>query len=168
MAVAGQTLTFRDSSGRLARMRYNVNAATAALQFTASAAIKTAILPLTNCAFQSSRGPVTDPPTEVVYGTNADFPSAEDKAVFTFQTAAGAIHRFQVPAPKAAIFQADGQTVDPTNTDVVAFVAAIIANATNTNGAAIAFGGFGVRARRKLQRKQTIFWLNPAETGPDE
>jgi hypothetical protein len=168
MAVAKQNFTWRDSKGNTARMSFFVNAATAALQAVAANNIFVTIGPLTNAAFQSSSGPETAVPTEVVYGASSVYETVEDKAVFTFQTAAGGIHRFQVPAPLEAIFLADGETVDPANTAVVAFVAAVIANATNRNGNAIAFGANGVRKRVKLRRRLNIFLKNPALTGPDE
>jgi hypothetical protein len=51
---------------------------------------------------------------------------------------------------------------------VVAFVSAVIANATDRNGNAIAFGAFGVRQRRKLQRKLSIFTKDPTLSEPAE
>jgi hypothetical protein len=126
------------------------------------------MVPLSNAVLQSYIGPATQPAQEVVYGTNAVYPAVEDKAIFTFQTATGGIHRLQIPAPKSTIFLADGETVDPANTDVVAFVSAVIANAVTRNGEVIGFGAFGTRIRRKLHRKLTIFVKNPDETGPGE
>jgi hypothetical protein len=168
VAVAKQSYTFRDAKGNTARVSFYVTGATATLQATAANNIFVTLTPLTNAAFQSSSGPETAAPTEVIYGTNSEYANAEDKAIFTFQAANGSIHRLQVPAPIAAIFQADGETVDPANAAVVAFVAAFIANAVTSAGGAIGFGANGTRIRRKMHRRFSIFTKDPALTGPGE
>jgi hypothetical protein len=168
MAVAKQSYTFRDSKGNTARISFFVSGANATAQATAANNVFVTITPLTNAAFQSSSGPETAVPTEVVYGTSATYENAEDKAVFTFQTAAGGIHRYQIPAPIAGMFLADGETVDNSNVAVTAFVSAVIANVVDRNGNPVAFGANGVRARRKLHRKLSIFTKNPTLTGPGE
>jgi hypothetical protein len=68
----------------------------------------------------------------------------------------------------SAIFQADGETIDPGNALVVAFVAAFVANAVDRNGNAIGFGANGTRIRRRMRRRFTIFTKDPALTGPGE
>lgn len=169
MAVSRlQSLTFRDAKGHTAVFRFRVTGATPAALETSAAAVVTALTPLTNAHLQSANGPYSQDPTEAIYGTNASYASIEDKAVFTFQTGAGAFHRFQVPAPIAAIFLADGETVDHSNTSVTAFTSAMVANAVDNNGNLIAFGATGIRVRRKLRRRTNIFTLDPSLTGPDE
>lgn len=161
--------TYRDAKGNTARVSFFVaNTGTTATQFTAANTVNAAIDALTNAVVQSAIGPATGPRQEVVYGTNATYAGVEDKAIFTFQTSTGDIHRFQIPAPLASIFLADGETVDPTNTAVVAFVSAVVANCVSQNGEAITFGAFGTRIRRKMRRKLTIFIKDPALTGPGE
>lgn len=162
-----ETVTWRDAKGNTARTSFFVaNAGTAITEAAASDAITTPLAALTNCVNAGQTGPRTNPKTEVVYGTAATYATVEDKVVFTFQTATGDIHRMQVPAPIEAIFLADGETVDPANTLVVAFSSAFIANAVSQNGEAITFGAFGTRIRRKIHRKGTNFTKNPALTGP--
>lgn len=102
------------------------------------------------------------------YGTAAVFQSVEDKAVLVFQDGQGALSRFQLPAPKAAVFLADGETVDV----VGAASAFIISMETfcygrDTDTSPLAFVG-GYRLRRKIIRRTNIWTTNPAETGPDE
>lgn len=164
-----QTITWRDAKGNTARSTFYVaSGGTLASQNTAALAIINAMAPLSNAVQQAYNGPANAPATEVVYGTNAEFASVEDKAVFTFQTATGSIHRFQIPAPIAAMFLADGETVDPANTAVVTFTSAVVANAFTRGDEAITFGAFGTRVRRKMHRKLTIFVKNPALSGPGE
>lgn len=166
---AREALTWRDAKGNTARTTFYVDtqlSLTAAN--TAALAIQTAMVALTNCVLQAAIGPHAVDPQEVVYGTNSQYASVEDKAVFTFQTAAGDIHRFTIPAPKASIFLADGETVDAANTDVVAYTSAIIANAVTRGGQLIAFGAFGIRQRRKTRRKLNIFLKDPSLTEPAE
>lgn len=168
MAVAKQSYTWRDAKGNTARTSFYIQGANATAQATAANAIFSTMGALTNAAFQSSSGPETAAPTEVVYGTNAAYASVEDKAVFTFQTAHGSLHRIQIPAPVAAIFLADGETVDATNTAVVAFTSAFVANACDSDGVTIGFGAFGIRQRRKTRRKLSIFTKDPSLSEPGE
>jgi len=162
-------LTYRDAKGNTGRVSYYVNGALGALAAdTAAQAIATPLDALTNAHLQQAIGPFTSLPTEVIYGANATYGSIEDKAIFTFQTANGTIHRVQVPAPIAAIFLADGETIDTTNTLVVAFVSAYIANAFSRTGVAITFGAQGTRIRRKMHRRANIFVLDPSLVGTEE
>lgn len=164
-----QTVVWRDAKGNTATTRYYVaSGGTLTTQNTAALAIYNAMVPLTNASAQALHGPANAPATEVIYGTNAEFPTVEDKVVFTFQSANGSIHRYQIPAPKSSIFLADGETVDPANTDVVAYTSAVVANAFSRDDIAVTFGGFGIRKRVKLRRKLTIFTKDPTLTGPGE
>src|SRR5215469_8761456 len=141
-----QSLTYRDAKGNTARYSFFVDGGTTAnAASSAAGTVIAAIAPLTNAVLQSAVGPSLVVQQEVVYGTNATFASVEDKAVFTFQTATGDIHRTQIPAPVSSIFLADGETVDPANTAVVTYVAAVIANCLSRNNQAIAFGANGIR-----------------------
>jgi hypothetical protein len=134
--------------------------------------ITTALVALTNAHLQTSRG-ASNPTPSFGYGSDAAYAPIEDKAALTFNTARLGRHTVQVPAPLAAIFLADEQTVDPANTLVAAFVSAFTATVSTAfvstaDGAAIIGYVGGVRRRSKLRRKMTIFTLNPAETGPGE
>lgn len=171
MAVHAQreSVTYRDAKGNTGRVSFFVDGGTSAnAASTAAGTVITAMNALTNAVLQSAVGPSLVVQQEVVYGTNATFASVEDKAVFTFQTATGDLHRFQIPAPISSIFLADGETVDPANTAVVTFVSAVIANCLSRNNQVLGFGAFGVRQRRKIRRKLSIFTKNPALSGPDE
>lgn len=168
-AGARETVTFRDAKGNTARTSYYVSSTISlTAQNTAANAILTPLIALTNAALAAATGPSTNPALPVTYGTNAAYPSVEDKAIFTFTSAVGSIHRVQVPSPIAAIFLADGETIDPSNTLVTAFVSAYVANAVSRDGVAITFGAFGTRIRRKMHRRFSIFTKNPSLSGPGE
>ena len=97
------------------------------------------------------------------YGTAAEFDSVTDKAVMTFIDSAGQIHRFQIPAPKAAIFLADKITVNRAQTDVAAYVNLIVNGGSNpyfmsTRGG-LQFSSFagGLRIKKPNRKRMTIF-----------
>lgn len=165
MAVR-ETITWRDARGFTCKTTYFVGGASVGAEATAAQAVATAAAGISNCHLQQANGPYVFTPTEAVYGTAADYADVEDKAQFTFQDSVGNFHRFTVPAPLAAIFLSDGKTVDPSNTGVVAYTSAVIANCLNRNGSAIGFGGNGTRKRVRTQRKMNAITLNPALTGP--
>jgi hypothetical protein len=137
-------------------------------------AVKTALAALTNAAVNGGTGRVGYLQLPGVLGTQADFGSIEDKATLTYVDAAGSIHRYQVPAPKASIFYADEMTINPLNSLVIAFNTVFLNAGANTyfvasrGGSAITEFIGGVRVRRRNQRRVSIFTRNPAETGPAE
>lgn len=168
MPTYPQSVTYRDDKGQTASVRMFVAAADEATALTDAQTIITAMNALTNAANDGARGAYTSSPTVHSYGANAEYETVEDKAQLSFQTSTGAIHRYQVPAPKTAIFLADGETVDPANGLVTTFAAAVVAAGASRDGAAISTFIGGIRVRRKFQRKFNIFTRNPALTGPGE
>lgn len=165
MATFPEAFTYRDDKGNIARVSVYVTDTTLALSATDMSNLSALITPITNAVLTNAKGPFTTSPAAVGYGANADYEACEDKAVLTFVTSTGALHRYQVPAPKAAIFLADGETVDAANTDVAALVAGVIANKVSSRDGALitAFIG-GTRARRKLNRRLNIYTKNPQLT----
>jgi len=112
MATYPQTVTYRDDKGQTATMRFYIVNATAAGALAAGQALVNALDDLTNGANDGARGAYTSSPTVHSYGANANFESVEDKAMLTFQTATGAIHRYMIPCPIEAMFMADGEIVE--------------------------------------------------------
>lgn len=169
MATFPEAFTYRDDKGNTARVSYFVTDSTLALAATDMSNLAPLQLALTNAVLATAKGPYTTSPAAAGYGANADFEACEDKAVMTFVTSTGALHRYQIPAPKSAIFLADGETVDPANTDVAAYTAGVIANKVSSRDGALitAFIG-GTRARRKLNRRLNIYTKNPQLTTPAE
>jgi hypothetical protein len=164
-----ENVSWRDSKGHIARVHYHVaNTGTLITQGAAATAVLVAMEAITNCALQSASGPSTTAAGPVAYGTTGNFAAVEDKAVYTFSAADGSLHRVQVPAPKIAIFEVDTITVDAAQTDSAAFITAYIANVVTSAGAAITSYVGGIRVRRKLQRKLTIFVKVPELDEPAE
>lgn len=169
MATFPESFGFRDVKGQTARMSLFCTDTTAALALTDMTNVYNLLAALTFAAVGPAKGAYTTSPTTNAYGTASEYQNIEEKAVFTFQTATGALHRYQLPCPKAAIFLADKETIDPANTDVAAFTAAVIANKVSSRDGSLitAFVG-GVLARRKMQRRFNIYTKNPQLTTPGE
>lgn len=168
MATFPQTVSYRDAKGQTSVMKFFVSAATAALALTAAENIVTALAALTNAAQNNAKGAYTTSPVTNAYGTDATFETVEDKAMLTYQTSTGQNHRYMVPAPLAAIFLADSETVDTANSLVAALTAVMVGHACSGDGVLLAGYVGGIRIRRKLKRKFNIYTLNPGETGPGE
>lgn len=142
-----QSLTLRDAKGRTSSVRFfvNLNIGTPTLDdattqidliLNAIAVQGTAGTKLTNAASQAAHG-IVGFVGSVQYGLGGaanEYGDIRQKAVMVFQDAAGKFHRYAIPAPRSAIFLADGVTVNPAQTQVAAFNAAVIGN---TNGAAM-------------------------------
>lgn len=180
MAVLGQsqTVTFRDSKRYTTSVRFyvrNSGALTVAQLEVNASNIVVDMAALSNAALQSAQGPYTTAATAVVQGAQATYESAEDKLALTFSTAAGALHTYQIPAPAAAFFLNDGETVDTGNASVRQLIADMLdatymtvtpttgqtAGAGSRSGEALTVFIGGIRKRRKNQRKQSIFSLSP-------
>lgn len=84
-----------------------------------------------------------------------------DKAVLIFQNSAGDTRREEIPAPDASLFGADGVTVDPTNAQVAAFVAATLA--IYPAGYAYASGTLASRSRKTTTRRAPPLAVEPGD-----
>lgn len=157
--------SFRDAKGQVARMRLLVGGASVTSVETESQSLKTLIQAVTNAFVWL---PNQDGPQRV-YGTAANYQDVEDKANLTFYDPAGSLHRYQIPAPKLAEFLTDQETVDQTETNMAALIAAFGANVFGraTDTSPLVYLG-GLRIRRKMIRRFNILTRNPAETGPGE
>jgi len=184
--VALQGAAFRDSRGHVGRTKFyytfdpsvanNVKNAR-----DASLAAITDIEAITNALIVGIDGLASQRFNPLDYGSTTDYSSAEDKAVLTFLVQPvsnpfnlNALMRLAIPAPNVGIFFADGETVNP----AVASIATLITKLLATD----ASGGFfsnrqgfqptsfvgGVRTRRKLQRKITLYTKDPGEIEPEE
>lgn len=164
-----ESTVWRDVKGNTAAVRFYIDSTLSdSAAHSAASAVINAITAITNAAFQSASGPATSVAGPVAYGTAAQFATVEDKAVMTFSGADGSLHRYQIPAPKVDIFEVDQETVEADQTDVAAFIAAAIANIHTASGAALSSFVGGVRVRRKMHRKLTIYTLVPELDEPAE
>jgi hypothetical protein len=164
-AVADQlTVRFRDSKGKTSRLKVIIGGADHAATVTNLNTLVTDLAAVTNCALRSG----LDPRPLVAYGSTAEFASVEDGALLTFADVVGRLHRFKIPAPKVADFATDQETVVNTGamatviTDFTTFV-----YGSNVDTAPLTYIG-GVRLRKKLHRKFTIFTKDPTLSGEGE
>jgi hypothetical protein len=111
MATYPQTFSFRDAKGQTSTIRMWIVNATAAGALAAGQAVHNALDALTNASPGPAKGAYNTAPAPNAYGTAAQYANIEDKALLTFQTATGAIHRYQLPAPLVAAFDTDQETV---------------------------------------------------------
>lgn len=91
---------------------------------------------------------------EVLTATLGSGPySSEDKAVMTILDSNNKSHNFGIPMPKSSILLANKETVDLTNTDVIAFFDAMNINATGEGGATLETLEKGTRRMKKPLKK---------------
>lgn len=121
------------------------NSRTAQLLGTASTfLIQSAVLTVSNAdyALESEAELFANPtPTPV----NAQYQSVLDSATLFFQTSAGTTVQITIPAPRASIFLADGETVNPAS--VAGVTTACIGVLCDTSGNVVTSYLTGVRAR---------------------
>lgn len=169
----------RDARGQVGKMGgfYLYNNDTGVHRGGAAAqadAIATALSAMTNGAVVTRSGLISDKFNPQQYGTNAEYPNVEDKAVLTFMSASFQLVRISIPAPLLAIFLADGETVDPSNGLLATLKTALFANDAGGGGACSDAGSFliafvaGTRTRRRFQRKLTIWQKDAPLTSPEE
>lgn len=159
-------LSFRDSKGNTSRMLVRIGDATDAATITDLNTLVTDTAALTNASCQKGILPYGN----ITYGTTAQFASVEDKAIMTFRDPNdGTLHRFAIPAPKLAIFLTDQETVGPAITVVATWITAMQTFAYSSDNALnpLVFVG-GVRTRKKLHRKATIWVKDPTLSEPEE
>lgn len=82
---------------------------------------------------------------------NAEFPSTQDKCVLIFRAADNSTHKYQVPAPLAALFDADYQYV-PNTGDSATLITAYLTYAFTPGGEALSVFLRGHRSFRKSRK----------------
>lgn len=120
--LESQSLTLVDWKRYTSTSKWYQSADTAANGVTLATAMIAAVEGCSNASGYAGRGPVYGTPAKGARGINAEFPNIEDKVVFQFVTTNERLLRLHIPAPKIAIFQADGMTVDFTQANVVTLV----------------------------------------------
>jgi hypothetical protein len=121
-------------------------------------------------------------PWEGAFNSSGNYLTIEDKAVLVFQDTAGAVHRYQLPAPLESIFFADQETVDPTQVVVSQFIADMVHATFNSitpqtatlhpvegaDGTPLLKYVGGYRKRVKMRRRTNIFLKDPTLGIPEE
>lgn len=175
--------TFRDAKGqtRSIKICYASDAASiaanAAAFQTAIAATQTALANMSN-AHVSSEALLNGNANQrgVTYGTSAEYNSVADQAHLYYLTLGANSDQgkgtLTIPAPKAAIFEADQVTVNPGNALVTALNVALNIGGDDTAGA-VAVGPLGyeyetfvggLRIARKVTRKFNKYTKDPTLT----
>lgn len=175
MPTYPQTYSYRDTKGQTSTMRmWFVNATDAGAK-TAAAAVRAALDALTNAAPGPAKGADNTAPAPNTYGTAAQYQNIENKALLTFQTATGAIHRYQLPCPIVAMFRSDEETVktpdsggDAQQILLDTLVTAMVGNVSSRDGVLINSFIGGIFINRRFKRKFDIFTKDPGLTGPGE
>jgi len=161
-------IAFRDARGFLYYERFYTQAAdpaTAAGQATAFFAL---IFPLSNADAEKGTGVLLLPTYPASRGSTDPYSSGTVKLVLVFQDAYGDAHRFQLPSPKAALFLADGLTLDQTQTPFVNFLAGIAANnivSRDGVGLITFLGGFRKIGKQKRKLTQDVLAPSLANQG---
>lgn len=160
--VGAYFITVRDSQGRTARTNGFVSFDPTTDGFIVS--VQSILTPYTACTNGAIQNSSIAVPGEVVYGTDAEFPSVEDRMVLLFQDGVGARHLFTVPAPKAANFASDGMTV--LNTGIsAALITALQTYGTTRQGSGVFAYLAGWRKKARNQRRTSSLVKTPAGTG---
>jgi hypothetical protein len=142
-----QSVTFRDAKGNTGKFQFFMDLSVGTLNQaqTDVETVLNAAAALSNAAVQKWTGFVTEYGVAQygAHNANGAYESINEKAQFVFQDVAGQLHRYEIPAPKIAIFKSDKITVDPANALVITFV-----NAMTQAGAS---GGNFVKTRQNLE-----------------
>ena|SRR5215831_3043672 len=172
--LSRQTWTWRDFRGFTAQNRLYANdAAGAATDVQVIVpALTTVLVAATNAALQAVTGLGQNELGAAQYGvggTSHAYANIEQKAVFVMQDAAGNLHRFELPAPKLAMFKADLKTLDPAATLTANIITALLATSngvffsTRQGTQIINFMG-GWSRERKLHKRMNTLTLQPDGT----
>jgi len=161
--VTQHSLGYVDAKGNQTRMRFYISHDTVANGVAVYDDFASAINALTNGLNFSNPGFGGAPTVSGEYGAADQFESVTDQAVFTAIDAAGQIHRFMVPAPKAAIFLADLLTVNMANaavgdyTDIITNAGSAASFISTRSGQGFASVPAGLRIKRPNRRRVSVF-----------
>jgi len=163
------SITSRDARGDIAVTQFYTQAGSAALALTQARQITDSLASLSNCYVENVMGAWTIHPVLHVYGVDSLYSSVEIKLILAFLDTNGGIIQVEVPSPKAEVFLSDGEDLDYSNVDLDNCIAQLLANNLCGRGGFVAsFLIGGRRAQSRRRRRQSIFSLNPSETGPGE
>ena len=165
---------YKDAKGQTGAFRFYVTAANPADLVAVEQGVQTATAAITNALLFSIPGGWDGLEATGELGNTGTYQDITLKANMTFVDTNGAIHRYQIPAPKLAIFEADGVTVDGDQTDVAAWVTAMLfayagpSNVCSRSGHALSNFVGGTLLKRKQRRRLNIFIEDPQLEGPAE
>lgn len=171
-ALAQQSAGYTDAKGFKGRVKYFVSYDNDGDGVSVSGAFVTALSACTNAVLSSAPGIGGELTISGSYGTNATYANITDVLVLEAIDSAGSIHRFSIPAPKAALFLADQVAADFSNTDLAALVNVIVNGDDNPyfistrSGLQFSSVPVGSRVRKRNRKRITGFTKNGALSGP--
>lgn len=157
------SITLRDAKNQTSTMHFYSPAESEASFLADVAAVAAAVDAASNCSVTSRTGGNAGPIVSGAAGGN--WADVEDKGVVVIVTAAGSIHRYQVPAPVDGFFLADGETMDGGGPGQAVGVAIIAHCVTRDDAVFLGPPVGGYRARVKTQRKFNIFTRSTSLAG---
>lgn len=156
---------FRDVKGNTSKMRVLIGAATTGACITNLGTLEGHVAAATN----ANVGTNIDSEPDFAYGASAMYASVEDGALLTFRGPTGKLHRYKIAAPISANFNTDQETVLASATAIAAvindFQTFVYGDPEDT--APLVYIG-GVRIRRKMHRRLSIFVKDPSLGIPAE
>lgn len=181
MALVCVSVQFRDAKGQVRKFKVCIGTGEDATAFETDypvrlEAIIAAMQNMSNAHVQSEANWLAGGTAQsgFTYGSTGQFQSVNDVARLYYTTAAPAgdqegLATVSIAAPKAAIFEADLITVNPTQTQVVALNTALVvgndgsAAAVAASGSGLFLASFigGIRLPRKPIRRWTKFTKDP-------
>jgi hypothetical protein len=145
------TTVLRDNAGNICKVVFAVAAAVTDPSGGVSAAIRAAIQGVTKALSpRAELGTEAGAAGATSAGTGA-FSAIEDRAVMTFRCDDNSTMNLEIPSPKPLMFVSGTSTVDPTQTDVAAWILYLQTNARGLFGQAITFVK-GERTRKKQMK----------------
>jgi hypothetical protein len=114
------------------------------------ASLEAAMQAASNANLQYVTGAV--PEIGVVTPSGSLYPLVQDCAQLLLATVPGTTIKLIIPAPLASIFASDGNTVDPTNLDVLDIVTAATGHITDSAGNPVTAYQSGVRMQRRREQ----------------
>lgn len=156
-------ITYRDNRGFTYAEKYFTLAADPPTAAAQAEAFYLAVGRITNATIQSGTGCLLLANSPAVRGGGGVYASGTVKAVIIWTDSLGNIHRWRIPAPVATCFQADGYTLDQSDTNTALLITAFTDNFICGKGGTVVsacLGGF--RAIGKQRRHITVDARSPS------
>jgi hypothetical protein len=168
MPIYPQSYSLRDARGRVGWIKTYINWATLAGAAGQGSALAGVLPGATNAALQSARGPYTTAPTAPTYGAALQWAGIDDVVRLFMRTAAGTIFKFDIPAPRSAMFLADGETGLLSSGALKTIGDRLVtSHFCDRDGHDFLALVFAVRTRRRDRRHLSIYQKNALLTGPN-
>lgn len=109
---------------------------------------------LSNANLQATGGAHVVDSTRPTYGSSATYASVSDKAHLVFSCLLGGLLHLDIPAPIADMFLADGETVNPAQSDVASLIGDMTGNSHCNRAGDIVMDYLGGYRKRTSNRRR--------------